>query len=79
MAIMTVQQIIDTGQVEVNESTDTLEAALGMLEVQIDGLQNANWGPVGLARLQAHRRLKEKIETLLKTRRGIDGMTPLNG
>jgi len=76
---MTVQQIIDSGQVEVNESTDTLEAALGMLDFQIDGLQQANWGNVGLARLQAHRRLKEKIETLLESRRGLDGMTPLHG
>lgn len=74
-----VQQILDSGIVDETIDTATLREAKATLEHQIQGLRDAQWGPVGQAQLTRHLALLQLIDLLLEKRYGSDGMTPLNG
>jgi hypothetical protein len=76
---MTVQQILEAGFVIASTDTPTLEETKRVLEFQICEIEKASWGATGLARLQKHRLLLAKVQELLNSRRGVDGMTPLSG
>lgn len=77
---MIVQQILNTGHVDETAPTDVLESAKGVLEFQISELkQSQSFGAQGALQIQKHTRSLERIEQILRTRRGLDDMTPLAG
>ncbi|QIP14709.1 hypothetical protein G8759_19870 [Spirosoma aureum] len=75
---MSIQQILDSGQVDNNAETSVLEAAQGMIEFQLGELKASSWGAMGMARIKQLTDLQAKIQSILNGRRGIDGMTLLS-
>lgn len=74
---MTTQQILDTGVVPADENTETLEEVKAFAQWQIDGFRNSSWGAIADDACRRLTGLIEKIDTILNSRRGLDGMTPV--
>lgn len=75
-SVMSTQYIIDSGTVTGAESTETLQEALTLAEQQVDVFAN-NASPRVQYQCERLQRLITRILTVLNSRRGLDGMTPV--
>ncbi|GAB3958284.1 hypothetical protein GCM10028805_52320 [Spirosoma harenae] len=72
---MTVQQMVDSGQVPDDTVTEDLQLLNRVLDFHIRDLQEDMEGPT--ARLIQYQKLQVKVMDVLNRRHGADGMTPL--
>lgn len=75
---MTVQDIINTGEVDEYLDTELLEEASARLDRLVRGIEESNWGPIGEAAVKKYQAVSGKILDILNSRHGMDGMTPLS-
>lgn len=76
---MSVQFIIDTGQIPSGEPTAVLEEALAKVDQLIWYFKKTEtWGEAGKAVLEQYQDLETRLQDAINKRRGVDGMTPLS-
>lgn len=76
---MTIQQMLDSGEVDQELETPVLEEARASVDQLIKALRQSNWGPVGELTLKRYEGLEAQLLAVLNQRHGVDGMTPLTG
>ncbi|GAB4018878.1 hypothetical protein [Spirosoma koreense] len=72
-----VQHILATGQLDESTETPVLEAAQATLCILIRDFSGPGWGPVGLSAHARYVAIADRVQLILNSRRGSDGITPI--